>query len=331
MAPRSVTPQSMPKYLITIFQTLPPILIAIFLIQIFLHCISLEHLWKIHFSAPCEGEEIVSLIRRPKNKSTDLMNIHVFIYKILASLITPTVSMLFNNSVNEGIFPKCFKTAKIIPILKSVDSNSTANYRPIFMLPFLSKMLEKLMCARLGSYLKSSNILCPNQFGFRKISNTSDAIIEFLDHVYSSLEKKPSTIAVYLDFSTAFDTVNHGILMSKLQHNGISGVMLSWFKSYLNNIKQSVSVKNSSSFMSNITLGVPQGSVLGQVLSLLYINDMHRSSDQMRFTYLADDTTVFASDSDINNVHATVNRELVGVDNWLKANNFLSTSVKLHI
>ena len=110
------------------------------------------------------------------------MNIPVFIYKILAPLIAPTVSMLFYNSLSEGIFPECFKTAKIIPIFKSGDSNSTANYSPKSMLPFLSKIFEKLMCARLDSHLKSNNILCANQFGFRKNSNTSDAIIEFLDY-----------------------------------------------------------------------------------------------------------------------------------------------------
>ena len=99
------------------------------------------------------------------------------------------------------------------------------------MLPFLSKMFEKLMCTRLDSYLKSNNILCTIQVGFLKNLNTSDAIIEFLDYVYSSLDKKQSTIAVYLDFSKAFDTVNHDILMSKLQHHGIRGVMQSWFMS----------------------------------------------------------------------------------------------------
>ena len=108
--------------------------------------------------------------------------------------------------------------------------------------------------------------------------------------------------------------------MSKLENNGIRGIMLSWFKSYLCNRKQYVLVKNSSSSMSNITLGAPQGSVLGPVRFLLYINDMHRFWDQFRFVHFADDTTVFASDSDINNVHASVNRELVGVDNWLTTN-----------
>ena len=134
--------------------------------------------------------------------------------------------MLFNNSVSEGIFPECFKTTKIIPIFKSGDSNSTVNYSPISMLPLLSKIFEKLMCARLDSYLKLNNILCTDQFGFPKNSNTSDAIIEFFDYVYSSLDSKQSTIAVYLNFSKAFDTVNHNIFMSKLLHNGVRGVML---------------------------------------------------------------------------------------------------------
>ena len=205
------------------------------------------------FCLPSDSEEIVILIRWQKSRSTDFMNIPVFIYKILAPLIAPTVSMLFNNSLSEGIFKECFKTAKIINIFKSGDSKSTANYRPISMLPFLSKMFEKLMYARLDSYLKSDNILCANQFGFRKNSNTSDAIIEFLDYVYSSLDNKHSTIAVYLYFSKALDTVNHEILMSKLQHNGIRGAMLSWFMSYLSNRIQYVSIKNLSSTMSNIT------------------------------------------------------------------------------
>ena len=116
----------------------------------------------------------------------------------IAPLISPTVLLLFNNSLSEGIFPERFKSAIIIQIFKSGDSNSTGNYRPISMLLFLSKIFEKLMCARLDSYLKSNNILCTNQYGFRKNSNTSDAIIEILDYVHSSLGSKQSTIAVHL-------------------------------------------------------------------------------------------------------------------------------------
>ena len=176
------------------------------------------------------------------------MNIPEFVYKILAPQISPTVSMLFNNSLPEGNFPECFKTAKIIPIFKSGDSNSTVNYSPISMLLFLSKIFEKLMRARLDSYLKSKNILCTNQFGFCKNSNTSEAIIEFLDYVYSSLDSKQSSIAVYLYFSKAFNGLNHNILMNKLLHNGVRGVMQRRFEFYLSNLKQYVSIKNCNKY-----------------------------------------------------------------------------------
>ena len=118
--------------------------------------------------------------------------------------------------------------------------------------------------------------------------------------------------------------------MSKLLENGIRGVMQHWFEFYLSNRKQYVSIKKCSSSMSNITLGVPQGSVLGPVLFLLYTKDMHRSSNQTRFVHFADDTTVFAPNSDINNVHATMNNEVVGVYNWLKANR-LSLNISNYI
>ena len=123
-------------------------------------------------------------------------------------------------------------------------------------------------------------ILCTNHFGFLNNSNTSDAIIEFLDYFYSSLDTKQSTIAVYLDFLKAFDTVNHNILMSKLLHNGIRGVMQSCYKSNFRNRKQYVSIKNCSSSTSNIPLDVPQGCALGPVIFLLYINDTYRSSNK---------------------------------------------------
>ena len=192
------------------------------------------------------------------------------------------------------------------------------------MLPFLSKIFEKLVCARLDSYLKSNYILCTNQFGFPKNLNTSHVIIEFLDYVYSSLDSKQSTIVVHLDFSKAFITVNHNIYRSKILHDGIRGVMQCWFESYLSNRNQYISIENCSSSISNTTLGVPQGSVLCPVLFLLYINDMYKSSNQMRFVHLADDTKQKVLHPTVTLTMSMpvwiVNRELVGVDNWLKAN-----------
>ena len=117
------------------------------------------------FCTPSEREEIVNLNRRQKNKSTDLMNIPVFIYKILGPIISLTVSKLFNNSLSGGIYPECFKTANIIPIHKSGDSNSTVNYRPISMLPFLSKIFEKLLCARL-EYFMYKSVCLPQKFKY---------------------------------------------------------------------------------------------------------------------------------------------------------------------
>ena len=132
------------------------------------------------FCPSSDSEKIVNLIHMQKNKSIDLMNIPLFIYTILAFLISPTVSMLFNYSLSEGIFHECFKIAKIIPIVNSVDSYSTANYRPIFMLPFLSKIFEKLMCARLDSYLKPNNIYVQISFASAKIQIHQIQLLNFL-------------------------------------------------------------------------------------------------------------------------------------------------------
>ena len=142
---------------------------------------------------------------------------------------------------------------------------------------------------------------------------------------------KQSAIVVYLYFSKTFDKADQDILMSKMLHKYIRCVILSWFKSYLRNGKQYISVNNCSFSMSNGTLYVPQGSVFGTVLFLFYINDKYRSSYQMSFVHFSNDTIVCASDSDINNVPATVNRELVGVDNLLRPTDLISMVAILNI
>ena len=282
------------------------------------------------FGQPTNPNEVAKIISKFANKSADLNCVPVFIFKSLKNLISPTISKLFNQSLLTGIFPDCLKVAKIIPIFKSGDTKSVTNYRPISMLPFLSKIFERLMFIRLNSFLNMNDTLCDEQFGFRKSSSTSDACVEFLDNTYNAMNDRNNLIAVFLDFSKAFDTVNHDILLQKLNHIGIRGIMLDWFKSYLKNRVQYVSIDSTRSTKSCISLGVPQGSILGPILFLLYINDMSKSSSHLKFVHFADDTTVFASKHNINDLFNTINDELKNIDNWLLANrlslNVLKTS-----
>ena len=282
------------------------------------------------FGQPTNTNEVTKIISKFANKSSDLNSVPVYIFKSLKHIISPTISELFNQSLLTGTFPDCLKKAKIIPIFKSGDTKSVNNYRPISMLPFLSKIFERLMFIRLNNFLDMNEILCDEQFGFRKSSSTSDACVEFLDNTYSAINDKNNLIAVFLDFSKAFDTVNHGILLQKLNHMGIRGIMLDWFRSYLQNRVQYVSIDNMHSSNSCISLGVPQGSILGPILFLLYINDMSKSSSHLKFVHFADDTTVFASKNNINDLFNTINDELKNIDNWLLANrlslNILKTS-----
>ena len=227
---------------------------------------------------------------------------------------------IFNKSFTTGIIPDKLKTSLITPVYKSEDKCLFSNYRPVAVLPCFSKILEKIMYNRLISFIQKHDILYSKQFGFRKNHSTETAIIELITKLTDAIDKIKFTAGIFSDLSKAFDTVNHSIIITKLQHYGIRGVALEWFKNYLTNRNQVVKFNNTVSSREKLSCGVPQGSVLGPLLFLIYMNDIHKCSEILSFILFADDTNVFYSDTNVKSLNQVLNNELIKVTEWLQAN-----------
>lgn len=176
------------------------------------------------------------------------------------------------------------------------------------------------MYNRLVSFLDKHHVLFEKQFGFRSKHSTDHAILSIVDKIRKAIEERNYSCGIFLDFSKAFDTVNHKILLGKLEHYGIRGIANDWFKSYLTDHQQVVVVNNTTSRKCNITCGMPQGSVLGPLLFLLYINDFHCSSELFDFYLFPDDANLFYESKSLQILQKRINSELINVHTWLSAN-----------
>ena len=275
---------------------------------------------------PTMVHEIDNLIRQLPNKTSHgFDNISNTMLKSLRTSITFSLCHIFNCSLMEGSFPERMKKAEVIPLYKGVDMDNMINYRPISLLVTLSKLLEKIMHTQLNGYLEHNHLLYPSQYGFHTRRSCEQAITELVGYILKSKNRNEHCASIFLDLSKAFDAFDHSILLQKLEGYGVRGSVLDWFASYLKDwslvakitMGPNQTVKSDSY---DITYGTAQGSCLGPLLFIIFMNDLHLLLLFSNIILFADDTTVFNSHRSDKFLKYTLDHDLNLMIEWFKAN-----------
>ena len=275
----------------------------------------------VNFSfVPVSVSDLEIILKQLSNASPGHDDIPLEIFKAHFDLLSDTILLICNESLKQGIFPDQMKKARVIPIYKDGDKAHICNYRPISILNSMSKILEKIVALQLMSFLNTNNIISTCQNGFRIGFSTETAINSFLSDIYKAYENNEFTICILLDLKKAFDTISHKYLLRKLLAYGIRNVELRWFVSYFENRQQFVSINGVSSSLLPVLCGVAQGSILGPLLFILYINDIIRSSNLLKFNMYADDTAITYATKNLSDSVPIICHELDKVSRWLYCN-----------
>lgn len=271
--------------------------------------------------------QVRDVIKALKNKATrDAYGLNVHIIKYITNAIISPLTKLINMCIKANIFPTALKLASVVPIYKKGDKNDKNNYRPISLLPIFSKILENILKVQILNHLEKYDILSPQQFGFRTNKSTTSAILEFIDFVTQCFENKEFCAAIFFDLTKAFDCVDYAILLAKLKFYGFDENSCRLILSYLTNRKQFVTINGKSSESKIIEHGVPQGSILGPILFLIYINDFSYANKLVKQKVLyADDTTILNSNATLDNLLTHNNEAKTSCIKWFHTNK-LSTN-----
>ena len=268
-----------------------------------------------------EEEEVLQLLHSlDVKKSTGVDGIGAGLLHLVAPAVSGSLTKLFNFSLLSGEVPWEWKMARVSPIYKGGDIEIAGNYRPVSVLPVVSKIMEKLVHQQLYSYLQQHAILNPAQFGFRPNHSTQDVLVSMVDDWRLALDKDKIVGAVMIDLSKAFDSVNHSILCAKLEGYGVRAEALKWFRGYLSGRRQGVCFENAVSEWRDIKRGVPQGSILGPLLFTIYVNDLPEAVVNSRTKQYADDTTIYLTSDNRIDLERGLSNDLALVDEWLRRN-----------
>ena len=273
------------------------------------------------FFAPIlESDVREEMLKLKVNKASGPDDISPKLVRTCTNVLVQPLSLLYNSCITSSTFPDDFKRAKIIPLHKQMEKIFVDNYRPISLLNCFSKIFERLIHKQVINFLHKHALLYQYQFGFRENHSTTSALIEIIDGIKNDIDKGDFIIGTYLNLKKAFDTVNHPILFEKLEHYGIRGMPLQFFQSYLSNRKQYVFCNNTPSYNTTNGYGVPQGSVLGPLLFIVYVNDIMNAVNDSKIRLFADDTALFIQGKDIQIIFNRMKKCLVKLMEWFTCN-----------